>query len=299
MGRSAFALVVAAALVLASGLGPKAFPSVNAGWPTFDLLTQTRDPIPVGQERGRWSLAFADEFNATELDSAVWVTCYWWDNDGCTNGSTNEQQWYLPEQVSLVDGALHLTAESQRIAASDGGTYRFASGLVSSGRSTSDVGPEPGFAFTYGFVEMRGRIPSGDGLWSAFWLLPTTHDSKPEIDVAEFLGQTPNEYSAHLHWRNEDGESRNDGVDWLGPDFSADWHTYAIEWTDDGVQWFVDGEQIWGYYDVDTISHEPMYLIANLAVGGDYAGPTNRSDFPATFEIDYIRVWQERPPRER
>lgn len=250
---------------------------------------QTSDrTVPMSD--GQWNLVFADEFEGSAL-SAAWVTCYWWDDEGCTNKATNEQQWYVPGQVSVEDGVLKLIADEGPVVTPDGSRYPFRSGMVSSGRGTNDRTTEPGFAFRFGYVEMRARIPNGAGLWPAFWMLPITHDSKPEIDILEFLGQEPRRYSAHIHWRNDAGERRNDGHRWRGPDFSAGWHTFAVEWDAEAVTWFVDGQRVW-HYDGAFVPDEPMYLIANLAVGGEYAGPTEGTTFPTSFDIDYIRVWQ-------
>ena len=78
------------------------------------------------------------------------------------------------------------------------------------------------------------------------------------------------------------------------PDFSADFHTYGVEWTPGRIIWSVDGQET-ARVEGDQVSSEQMYLLANLAVGGDFPGsPDETTPFPSTYEIDYIRVWQRR-----
>ncbi len=296
MHRLAVAVTLTALFLLGLALLPLRYPEKNFGWPTFELRRGEKPVVPLGQDALRWDLRFSDEFDGEILDREVWATCFWWDDNGCTNLSTNEQQWYVPEQVTVSEGVLHLTADHGPVVGFDDAVFPYVSGMVSSGRPTNDKEPDPGYAFQFGYVEMRARIPAGAGLWPAFWLLPITHDSKPEIDILEFLGQDPHLFRSHIHWRNETGESRSEGNRWRGPNFADGWHTFAVEWSEDAVIWFVDGRQVWSFHEADHLPAEPMYLIANLAVGGEYAGPTDGTDFPAEFAVDYIRVWQEATP---
>ncbi len=251
-------------------------------------------PQPLSASNGSWDLAFSDEFDASGLDYDAWVTCYWWDLDGCTNLGNNELEWYLPQQVTVGEGLLVLTAEAEPAIGWEGAEFPYRSGMVSTGRATSDLEDEVRFAFQYGYAEMRARVPSGQGLWAAFWMLPTTHESKPEIDIFEALGNNPREFIAHLHWVDDAGERQNLGHKWEGPDLSDGFHTYGVEWSEESVIWFVDGVERWRVAEPAIVPAEPMYLIANLAVGGDYPGaPDDTTTFPAKFEIDYVRVWQE------
>ena len=148
------------------------------------------------------------------------------------------------------------------------------------------------FSFTYGYVEVRAKAPPGQGLWSAVWMLPSDHTSKPEIDVLEILGHQPDTLEMHYHF-DEGGDDSNAGHAVQRSNLANNWHTYGVEWSPDAIVWYLDGEEQWRYADPATISDKPMYLIMNLAVGGDWAGPPDAtSKFPANFLIDYIRVWQ-------
>ncbi|HEY7133549.1 MAG TPA: glycoside hydrolase family 16 protein [Acidimicrobiia bacterium] len=235
----------------------------------------------------RWRTLFDDEFAGTQLGTGHWTTCYWWETTGCTNEGNHELEWYQPANVQVRDGALNLQARRQPIVG-DGKHYDYTSGMAATvGRS------ENRFAFRYGFVETRVLVPQGTGFWPAFWMLPTSRSSTPEVDIFEMLGDQPRTVSMHVHWRGPGDNELADGVDWSGPDFTAGWHTFGLDWEPDHLTWYIDGVARWQVTDPSRIPHEPMYLIANLAVGGDNTvPPTPRTPFPSTFALDYVRVWQ-------
>ena len=169
----------------------------------------------------------------------------------------------------------------------------FLSGIITSYDS---------FKFRYGRVEARARMPAGQGLWSAFWLLNAYYKQDqpedPEIDVIEAIGDRTRTANHAYHVQvDRDGDGVADerkSVERRAPieDFSAGFHTYAAEWSPGRVVWFVDGVET-GRYEGDDVSSEQMYLLANLAVGGTFPGPPSESTpFPASFEIDWIRVYQ-------
>lgn len=257
------------------------------------------DPLPSAPDyvrnSGTWNLAFQDEFTGPSLDLNNWTTCYWWDKKGCTNRGNNELQWYLPEGVSVSNGALNLTAKRKQVTGSDGENYPYVSGMVTTGRPTSDKTQKPKFAFQYGFAEIRAKVPAGQGIWPAFWILPLSHESKPEIDVVEILGDNPSRIYLTLHYKDAQGEDARERRVWDGPDFSKDWHTYGVRWEPGKLVYYIDGVERWRFSDSATpiVPDEPMYLLLNLAVGGDWAGPPNTTTrFPSTYAIDYVRVWE-------
>jgi beta-glucanase (GH16 family) len=242
------------------------------------------------------TLLFSDEFNGSSIDTNKWTTGYWWDDGGCTNAGNNELEWYQPGNILVSNGTLKLQARKQTITGSDGKTYNYTSGMITSGRATwQDPAPDK-FAFKYGYAEMRARVPKGKGLWPAFWLLSRDQDWPPEIDVMEIIGDQTNIQNMTVHFLNAQGVYGSHGGEWAGPDFSADWHTYAMDWQPNAIIWYVDGVERWRCTDKSHIPTETMYLLANLAVGGDWPGSPDASTvFPANFEIDYIRVWSAPP----
>jgi beta-glucanase (GH16 family) len=241
---------------------------------------------------GKWKLVFSDEFD-TPLEPYKWTRCYWWDNNGCTNLGNSELQWYVPNNVLVSDGTLVLRAKRQSVPGHKGRIYDYTSGMVTSGRNYEERGKPDRFATTYGYFEIRAKVPAGKGLWSAFWLLPSTHESKPEIDVMEVLGHAPKTLEMHTHYRDDDGESQNPGSEAIVPDMSKDFHVFAVDWRPDVIIWYFDGQEKWRYSVKEHISHEPMYVLLNLAVGGEWPGdPEASTSFPADFLIDYIRIWK-------
>lgn len=250
-------------------------------------------PQPVGQS-GHWDLLFSDDFEGSSLDSSKWTTCYWWDQAGCTNIGNNELQWYQPDELLLSDGSLKLRAQERRLNAADGKSYQYTSGMITTGRSKWERNAPSKFVFQLGYAEIRAKVPAGKGLWSAFWMLPDNHESLPEIDVMETLGHEPSTVQMHLHYLNSEGDYENVGNQWTGADLSADWHTFAVDWQAETIIWYVDGIERWRVSDPTHIPQEPMYLLANLAVGGDWPGePEASTAFPSYYEIDYIRVWKK------
>jgi beta-glucanase (GH16 family) len=259
--------------------------------PTIPTATPVPPPTPAGQT-GDWTLIFSDDFNGSGLNTKKWHTCFWWDKHGCTIITNHELEWYQPDNVFVNNGSLQLQAQQRRVEASNGNTYPYTSGMISSGRATSNTSQPAKFTFTYGYAEIRAKVPQGKGLWPAFWLLPADHTSRPEIDVMEIIGDEPQTVQLRFHYR-ADGDEGDVGEAWTGPDFSQGWHRFAIDWQPDALVWYVDGIERWRYEDGAHIPAGPMYLLANLAVGGDWPGaPDGATKFPSDYRIDYVRVWQ-------
>jgi beta-glucanase (GH16 family) len=259
---------------------------------TQAIRQQPTGILPVGQT-GNWTMIFHDEFNGTVLDTTKWTTCYF--NFTVGNGCGHNQgelELYQPDEVSASNGTLKLRAERRTTLASNGRIYHYTSGMISTGPTTLNS-KETRFAFQYGYMEMRAKVPDGKGFWPAFWTLPVDLSWPPEIDVFEILGNAPHIINMHYHYPTANGVDGDSGAEWAGPDFSAGWHTYAVDWEPDAITWYVDGIERRRYTDTSHIVSKPMYLIANLAVGGDWPGPPDSTTrFPGYFEIDYVRVWQ-------
>ena len=85
----------------------------------------------------------------------------------------------------------------------------------------------------------------------------------------------------------------NSGSSWTGPDFSAGWHTFGVEWEPGAIVWYVDGIERWRFTVTSRIPNEPMHVLLNLAVGGEWPGsPDTSTAFPSYYDVDYVRVWQ-------
>lgn len=300
MKRFVFAVVLAWLFGVSSCQAQEWFNTVTTLPRVERLLNGDADAQPattIDPERGDWELVFADEFEETTLDPTRWTTCYWWDDDGCTIATNNELQWYQPDNVRVDRGLLILQAEQKQIKNNQGKRFDYTSGMISSGYGDWEKTTPLRFAFHYGYAEIRARLPTGKGLWSAFWLLPTTNESLPEIDILEVLGHQADLIEMNFHYQaaklRDQEIVRSFGDNWHGPDFAQGWHTFGVDWQPGHLVWYVDRVERMRYARRQFIPDQPMYLIANLAVGGDWPGaPDKATRFPAQLEIDYIRVWQ-------
>jgi beta-glucanase (GH16 family) len=227
----------------------------------------------VGQRAG-WHLLWQDEFSGNSLDTAKWRA------EDAALTKNNELQYYTPEDVLVKDGMLVLRSEKKII-----GNRRYSSGLVETRNK---------FALQYGRVETRAKVPKGQGLLPAHWMLPTSGLWPPEIDIMEVLGNQPNVVHMTEHWGIWP-DRKKQGAMFVGQDFSQDFHEFAIEWNKDSVKWFVDGIQ---HLEVKQyVPHEPFYIILNTAVGGNWPGsPNSQTKFPQEHQIDYIRVYAPEIP---
>lgn len=157
--------------------------------------------------------------------------------------------------------------------------YRYVSGLITT---------QPSFRQTYGYFEMRARLPAGKGVWPAFWLLPADFSWPPEIDVMESVGD-PSKYYVTVH-----SKVMKDGGTEV-PIAPGAFHTFAVSWDPKNLVWYVDGREVKRLPTPPDLN-KPMFMLANVALGGDWAGqPDASTPFPATLSIDYIRAYRFAP----
>ena len=235
-----------------------------------------------------YKLTFDDEFNTFSWNGGghqgTWSTTYSYGE----RKLNDEQEIYSDPTIgvdpfSIQNGALDITAAPSTDLASTSG-QPYTSGVVTTYGS---------FSQTYGYFEMRAKLPSGQGLWPAFWLLPVQHVWPPELDVFEAFGSKPYQ----LHWGAQTATSLGNAGDWvnLPADATSAFHRYGVEWTATTLTYYFDGVAV-AQTATPADFNQPMYLIANLAVGGHWPGnPTPGTAFPAKLEIDYIRAYSDAP----
>jgi beta-glucanase (GH16 family) len=226
------------------------------------------------------ALTFAEECNGSAIDPAKWVSEW-----GVYFGTDADFMGDM-RQISMGGGNCTITAEKKPTPSG----RPWASGLM----STHDR-----FWQTYGRFEIRAKLPKGKGMWPAFWLLPqATRHGPPEIDVMEAwtnpVGTTPidaSSTSAAVHYGPPGYDPDLMHSVWYeGPDFTEDFHTYAVDWRPGSITMLIDGVER-GRITSDVPS-VPMYLIVNLAVGSNWGGrPDATTPSPSHMLIDYMRVY--------
>ena len=257
---------------------------------TLLLVACCVDPAP-GQalDLPGWDLVFNDEFDGTSLNTTNWTAL------DRRNSFNNEKQYYHPNQVTVSGGNLQLTAID---VPRQGKAYQ--SGLIT---SNNLFGP--------GRFEARIDLPTSQGMWPAFWL-NANHVPWPqggEIDILENRGSQPNLVSSAYHWQTNPGPCCDDHrfvydeytatENGQPVDFHAGFHTYAAEWDETTIRYYVDGNL---HYTVTEAPNRPIFetaknIIVNLAVGGDFGGdPDGTTVWPQTMLVDYVRYWQRAAP---
>ncbi len=245
-------------------------------------------------------LTFEEQFDTLSLwngKTGRWKNSYIWGNESVIN---EELQYYLqadkgePSPFIIKDGKLAIqarpTPESLRKRIPENRPY--VSGLLTTEKS---------FSQRYGRFEIRARFPAGQGLWPAFWMLPSFDrwpegiDILAEIDVVEFLGHNPHELHTTVHSNQTGKITANSSTHHSEADLTKDFHTYAVEWDAEHISWFLDGKLL-TRKKTPTDLHQPMHMLLNLAVGGRWPGaPDSTTKFPAHFEIDWVRVYRKIP----
>lgn len=277
-------------------------------------------PAPVPQ----YELVWSDEFEGTRIDPAHWTLV-----EDCWGGGNDERQCYTAHRrnARVKDGALVITARhqrargnslpaSQRTPANPGQpvTREFTSAkLVTRGKT----------AWRYGRIEVRARLPQGQGAWPAIWMLPDEDRYGPwaasgEIDVLEAVnlgvpcatcpGGRESTILGTLHFGGRWPDNRHKGEEVAYPPvLDGGFHTYAIDWQPGRIDWYVDGQHFatrvaseWsttGAADPLAPFDRPFHLILNLAIGGKLAetrgvGGIAGEGYPRHMTVDWVRVWQ-------
>lgn len=268
--------------------------NVNINNPT--LAFSDNAEIAVG---GPKRLVWSDEFSAAQLDPNSW---YFESGDGSQYSNpgwgNNELQWYLPDSASLSGGILTIEARKETHSG-----YSYTSARI----NTRDR-----FAFRYGRIEARIRLPGGQGLWPAFWLMPQddsygTWAASGEIDVMEAVnlgGTGGNSVHGTLHYGDRWPNNLFTGNQYVVPSSAtADFHVYALEWDGGEMRWYVD-DVLYAMQNSWSTSSAPFpapfdqrfYILLNVAVGGNFPGsPTASTTFPVAMEVDYVRVYSGDP----
>lgn len=290
-------------------------------------LAQT--PPPPSQDDG-WKLVFDEEFDGTALDDTKWTKYR-----DCWGGGNLERQCYTgrPENIAVHDGVLDLNAR-----------FETATGpSLSAELRTPGVEPAPAtkpftsgkistkgkFSLTYGRVEVRAKLPTGQGVWPAIWLLPENNlygdwPGSGEIDVMEAVnigvscgdcpGGVQNNVYGTIHYGSNMHHQWQQKALQLPKHTEAEWHTYRVDWYPNRMIWYIDGKE---YNEIKLANwrdklqknasklapnvlnapfDRPFYLLLNFAVGGQWPeghdlGGVVLKDYPKSFSVDWVHIY--------
>ena len=230
-------------------------------------------------------LIWEENFDGGELNKAIWNFEL---GNGCPElcGWGNEEpQYYTDQNHKLENGLLYITARKE------GENY------TSTRITTKDK-----FEFTYGRVEIRARLPVGEGLWPALWMLGSNIDQVGwpicgEIDIMEYVGKQSGQVFNSIHTQDSHGNTKNTKITQV-QGIEDGFHTYSGDWNEERIQFFVDGKPTYTFIPENHTQavwpfNRPFFLIVNLAIGGTFGGPNiDDTIFPQDLIVDYIRVYR-------
>ena len=226
--------------------------------------------------------------------SKGWMTTFPYSGESARTLPNNKEAEYYSDSTvgvnpfSVNSGILTITANP----ATQQNPYNlpYTSGLITTYKT---------FHQTYGLFEMRAKLPAGQGLWPAFWLLPSSNDYTSELDAFEVLGSNPTQLFATTHGyygENWGVDSQMEPVN----NTSDGFHVYGVDWAPQTVTFLMDGHII-AIAPTPTSMNKPMYILINLAVGGagSWPGqPNGSTPWPARMQVDWVRAYATKHTRD-
>jgi beta-glucanase (GH16 family) len=281
----ALIMSVAAASLLAAGLNR------SGARPAF---------VPQPAAPGQGQLVWSDEFN--QADGSAPDPQKWTFDLGGKGWGNQELETYTsrPENVYIHDGMLVIQARKEKFTGNDGVARDYTSARL----KTQGL-----FSQTYGRIEARIKIPYGQGLWPAFWMLGNDEGKVGwpkcgEIDIMENIGREPSMVHGTVHGPDYSGGKGVSAAYSLprGERFAAAFHTFAVDWRPRQIQFFVDDNLYTTILPTSIppgaswVYDHPFFIILNVAVGGAWPGnPDATTTFPQTMQVDYVRVYKLAP----
>ncbi|NNC93983.1 MAG: family 16 glycosylhydrolase [Chitinophagales bacterium] len=237
-------------------------------------------------------LWWEDEFDGNSVNTSNWSLET---GDGCPSlcgWGNNELEWYQPQNAEVNNGRLIITAKEESVGGKDYTSARM--------KSKSKV------EFTYGKVEARIKMPTGQGMWPAFWMLfaDPVNGGWPmdgEIDIVELVGHDNDKIYGTIHYGAAWPNNKQYGGSYklASGTFASSFHTFSVIWDSSKIRWFVDSTLYFTADHADVFPYDwpfnkDFYILLNCAVGGDWPGSPNASTvFPQTMEVKWVRVYKK------
>jgi len=235
-------------------------------------------------------LVWGDEFSGSQLNMQNWS---YENGTGCPSicgWGNNELQYYRPENSWLEDGTFVIEARKE----SYQGNSFTSTKIITREKQT----------FKYGRIDIRAKLPKGQGIWPAIWMLGQNHAQVGwpkcgEIDIMEMIGGKGREKSVHgnAFWYREGVTDFSGSYTLTEGNFYDEFHVFTLIWDEEQLRYFVDDSLFHTNYITTsdkTEFHKPFYFIMNIAVGGNWPGnPDDSTEFPTRMFVDYIRVFQK------
>ncbi len=278
---------------------------VNRGWLLLFCLILPLNGSSSNSTRAAdpstWRLVWSDEFNGS--DGSVFDTGKWTAQVGGGGWGNNELEYYTarPDNAYQSGGSLVIKAIKEKFTGSDQRSRDYTSArLVTKNK----------FSATYGRFEARIKLPYGQGIWPAFWLLGSDIDAVHwptcgEIDIMENIGKEPSIIHGTMHGPGYSGGGGLSSAYSLAKNrrFADSFHVFAVEWEPNVVRFYCDGTLYKTRTPADLpagktwVFNKPFFILLNLAVGGNWPGnPDETTVFPQKMLVDYVRVYQRVKP---
>ena len=237
------------------------------------------------QNKQNRTLIWSDEFEGNKLNAENWNFVIGNGCPGLCGFGNNELQVYTNQNHTVENGMLTIKTQ-------------YKDSVYSSTRIHSQNKQ----SFQYGYFEVRAKLPTGEGIWPAFWLLGNNIKEVGwpmcgEIDVLEYVGKTPSIIHTSLHTKDSHGKTINTKETKIN-NIEQGFHLYAVDWTPEKMDFYIDHQKVYTFNPIVKNEktwpfNQPFYILLNVAVGGNFGGPkVDNQMFPQEFVIDYVRVYK-------
>ncbi len=258
------------------------------------------------QTKPGWQLVWQEEFNYAGLPDAK----KWQYEVGHLRN--NEQQYYTKarrENIWVQHGLLTITGRKENYPNKDykagSADWRQKDSLAAYTSATINTNGIAGFQ--YGRIEVRTKLPHGDGIWPAIWMLGKDRENigwpgAGEIDIMEFIGNHPQDIYGTIHFADTSFQHKSSGGKTTDSTLENNFHLYSIEWDKNKIDIFFD-DKLYHHFVIDSAGtgnnnpfRKPFCLLLNLAMGADWPGLIDDAVLPQQYFVDYVRVYKKKSP---